>query len=469
MNKVLAIILTLSCTALFAQDKKMHRDLPKNYTIAESIFLGDNGFFLRANIPVTASYYPNIFYYFNSQADLIWEKKLKGELAGGENYMAASPGGDYMYFIEMKGFPGKSHYITQILKSGKESVTKIEAGKEYGNSLLAIFCDDQYLYYLASQNGDEQHSVKKSLDKIILNRFDHNGLTYKRIVLDLPLVAPGEGTSFWSFMGQRGDEKFLVSKNIEIETGKSTFDIVAFNAESKVIKKPSIAFSLSDKFNRPAWNVSKKAEIITDVDYEIKISRASAPNVGTTITTRSVPMSGAFGFVLFDVMNNNFYLYGLTGPKPHQRVGPVYDGFYIAKYDEQGSQLWNLQYAAPKKLMEEGTFRVHGLPSDRDIALKVLPNEKLNFSIHFKDKLFEFEIGADGNMQGMRDREGVLDLTGYLFSTKEKLKSEEFIKRNEAGKKSKTISYTNAINSSGEIVIKTDSKESTFDLYYFKK
>ena len=178
--------------------------------------------------------------------------------------------------------------------------------------------------------------------------------------------------------------------------------------------------------------------------------------MGTTVTTRSVPQWGAFSFIQFDAISNNFYVYGLTGPKPFKKVGPVYDGFFISKYDSQGNAVWNLQQPASAKLMGEGAFRVHALPSDRDIALKILPNGKLNFSIHFYDKLFEYEISDDGKLIGARDKKDALELTGSLFSLKEKLKSEEFINKSKATNKSKMVGFSNAITPSGEFVLKTD-------------
>lgn len=471
MNIKLATILFLflSGISLFAQDKTVHKAVPKGQVLGDAIYLGEHGVLLKSRQPVGMGKSDKTIWYYNSIGDLVWEKSIAGSVGSATEILSVSPSGEIVYFIEMKGFPGKTHYITQIKKNGEVKNVELEGKIEFGFTLLAVFCDDQYLYYLASQNGDEQNDIKKSTDKVILNRFSKDGLTHKRFVLELPIITPGEASTFWAFIGQRGDEKYISSKQLDFETGKSAFQVMSFNSEGQVTLGPTITFALDGKFNRPALNVSRPREIITDVDYSTKMSQSTVPNMGTTVTTRSVPTWGGFAFIQFDALNNNFYIYGLTGPKPFKKVGPVYDGFFVAKYDSESNPLWKLQQPASEKLMNEGAFRVHALPSDRDIALKILPGNKLNFSIHFYDKLFEYEISSEGKLLGARDKGDALELTGNMFSLTEKLKSEEFIKKSKAASKSRMVDFTNAITSTGELVLKTDFKESTFDLYYFKK
>lgn len=467
INKNYFYLLLLISVVTHAQDKTIHMDLEKYRTITESISLGESGIVLKTGFPIPSSVYPNRLFFYAANGELIWEKKIKGEVANGNDYMAASPNGDYIYFIEMKDYAGKSHYITQILKNGQEKLFPIEINEGFGKSLQSIFCDDQYLYYLATQNGDEISEKKKPAEKLILIRFNHSDLSYKRFLFDLPAVGEGEANSFWSFIGQDGTDKYLVSKSMDVDNSKGIFSIAVFNDEGVVTRKFKIDFGLTEKFVRPASNASVAPENIINTDYETKVSTSGAPNMGSTRTTRSVPTYAAFASIKLD--KGNFYVFGLTGPKPYKKGGAEYDGFHLAKYDLTGLPVWKLQQPAAKELLEEGTFRVHGLPGDRDVAVNVMPNGHLNFFIQFNDKLFEYEVSAEGKIVGTRNREGVLDAIGKAFSVSEPLKSDQFIQKSLAGKKNSNVSYDTFLSTKSELVLRTNLKGGEFDLYYFNK
>ena len=474
---MIVFLVILFAQASFAQDKHVHKDLPKNHTIKETISLNENGIIFKTGYPITAGKYASTLMYYDAQSELIWEKKIPGEYSQGEEILVVSPTGEIVYSIDLGGFfgkefSGKTHYLTQIRKNGQEKKFELPGKEEYGKSLQTVFCDDQYLYYLATQNGDEEKENKKAEDKLILSRFSHADLSYKRFTLDLPLIAEGENTTFWSFIGQKDGENYLVSKAMDTGLGKNIFEVVSFNAEGQVSKKKSIALTLDKKFTRPAWSVDvprQPFENFTDLDFNVKTSVSTAPNMGSSRSSGYADTAGAFGYLMLDAANNCFYSYGLFGPKPFQNMAPVNEGFYIIKYDLEGNEKWRLQQMASPKLMDEKFFRVQGRSSDRDICLKVLPGGRLNFSIHFVRSLYDFDISAEGKLLGEQSTSDVLEPTGNIFSATEKLKSAAFIKKEEVSGKSKTVGYSTALTSSGEILIRIDGKESGFDLYYFKK
>lgn len=468
----------LFAQSVLAQEKHVRKDLPKKHHVSESIVIGDCGLLLKVGNLSISDWNTNTFMYYNAQCDPVWEKKVIYEYSKGKRLLVTSPTVEILYSVEIAGadgkdFSGKKHYLTQIRKDGKDRKLELDGKEEFGKSLQTVFCDDQYLYYLATQNGDEENDKKKHEDKLILNRFSHNDLSYKRFVLDLPPIAEGESTTFWSFIGQKNGENYLVSKAVDPELGKNIFLIVAFNSEGKMTKTSTIAVNLDRKFTRPSWRVESPRQPsvnLTDMNFVMKTSRsASVPNMGTTITTRPVPTAGAFGYLALDELNACFYSYGLFGPKPFQKVGPVYEGFYIIKYSLDGNEIWRLQEMGTKELLGESTFRVHATPSDRNICLKVLPDGELNFSIQFAKSLYDYDISPEGKLLGKQKKNDVLALTGNVYKAIEKLKSDDFIKKDAASAKSKSINYVNALTPSGEILIKIDTKESGFDLYYFKK
>jgi hypothetical protein len=461
-KEYLLFILTFISVVLQAQDKTVHVDLEKNRTVTEAIFLGENGIVLKTGFPISSSPYPNILFYYSAEGELIWEKQIKGEYARGNDYVAASPNGEYVYFIEVKDYSGNTHNITQI-KDGKEKTFKVEPSKGFGHTMQTVFCDNQYLYYLATQNGDELSEKKKQNEKLILIRFSHTNLTQKRVVLNLPPVDGGDANSFWSFIGQVNTDIYLTSKSMDSDNGKGVISIAVFNQEGDVKRNFNIDLTLNKKFTRPAWNASEPFENIIRTDTELKASSSAAPGMSGT-SVRSVPTYSAFCFVKLQA--GNLYLYGLTGPNPFRKIASEYDGFHVAKYDLQGIPIWKHQQSASKKLMDEGTFRVHALPDERDLFLNVLPWGDLNVSIHFKDKLYEYELSQEGKFITARDRGYFFHLYGNSFSTSENLKSDKFILKSMTGKKN---SYDNFITSKGELVLRIDSKSDSFDLYYFKK
>ncbi len=483
MRKRLTLFtLLLCCTLLCAQDKHVHKDLAKHQTIEASDFLGDSGFVLE--IGGSASTADNSLMFFNAQGELLWEKPMEYKNSQTNKALASSPTGDIVYAIASKDYTEKPHYVNQVRRNGELRTLEIAGRKEFGENLQSIFCDDHYLYYLFTQNSNERSDKKKVQEKLILNRFSNDDLSYKRIVLDLPAIASGETTTFWSYAGQKGEEIYLASKQIDRSSSASVFTVSAINSDGKVVRSFTLSLALDGKFLRPAWDDLRLQNNKTNLEFDeyYRTSHAmysgshpftpstpgQTPIIASSTSTQQKITNGSFGYIRMDQANGHFYVYGLSGPKPFKSIASVYNGFYVAQYDLLGKQLWKTEQPASKALLDESFFRIHGTPAERDITLKILPGGKSIFSIHFKKELFEFELSAEGKVIGTQHQTDVLALTGNIFSDSEKLKSESFIQKNEATKKDKQIFYINALTTSGEIVVRSDIKDSTFDLYYFK-
>ena len=153
--------------------------------------------------------------------------------------------------------------------------------------------------------------------------------------------------------------------------------------------------------------------------------------------------------------------YGLLGPKPFKTAGPVYDGFYIHKYDLGGNLVWKVAHTDVPELLDEPQFKVHRLPRERQINLKVLADETLNFSPHVPKKLFSFEITPDGRVGDdlvIKEKER-MPTNNMVQNSARKLKSEAYVKANPIGKKDKFTAYSNFYSSIGEILVKFDAKK----------
>lgn len=477
-TSALLIVVCLSGSTLCAQEKHVHKELPKKYALAGMVQLGDHGLLLEAVNPMARSMkeLPTLHYY-TATGELVWEKHVPARYyPWGEDPLLATPTGNVLYMLSIAGtygndFTKKDHHVTRISKDGTKKYTVLKGKPEFGKQLLAAFCDEQYLYYLTTLNGDETSNKKKVGEKMILNRFAHDGLAYKRFVLDLPPVPEGDDATYWMYLGSRGDAHYLVSKTTDTGRGINIFDVATFTPEGKVSSVKKITLQLDKKFTRPAWDLSGKNRTFknfSNLDFAMKTSRSNVPNMGPTIFTSYIYTAGAFGYLMLDAENSCFYAYGLLGPAPFKIVAPVYEGFYIVKYNLEGNEQWRLQQTEDKALMEESYFRVHSLPSGRDIRLDILPAGELNFTISFKTVRFNYDISASGNRLGMRKKEDVVRSLTSVFSATEKLPSEEFIKKSGIPN-SKTVGYSNILTSAGEILIRMDKKKPAYDLYYFKK
>lgn len=463
-----------------AQDKVAHLPLDGNESIINSIHLGKNGFILKTGNASTGR--AKGLVYYNAEGALVWTKRIENQYRNGESFTVSAPGGSVVYDIEIKDFTRKPHTILQIKKSGEEKKMTIEGVKDLGSSLQSVFCDDQYLYYLATQNGDERNDKKKSQEKLILNRFSHSDLSYQRFMLDLPVISGGENSIFWYFIGQDGDNKYLVSKEIDSENGKNLFNIAVFNEDGNISKKMSLQVVLDGKYTRPAWNVAvpiRGYEIASNLDFESSTFTTRVPNAPGSpgaaagqaytsySTSRQNHTKGAFGYVYFDPESKAFYAYGLLGPRPFKRIGPVYEGFYLYKFDLNGNQSWKLQHD-PKGLIDENFFRVHGTPSDRDINFKTLPGGKMNFSIHFKTTIFIYDIDPNGKVLASRRKDDFPGLADNAFISSGQSKSEAYIKKNYSNKKHDTF-FPSLITGTGEILLVPATQGSGIDIVYFKE
>jgi hypothetical protein len=135
-------------------------------------------------------------------------------------------------------------------------------------------------------------------------------------------------------------------------------------------------------------------------------------------------------------------VYGLMGPKQFRNLGPVYDGFYIIKYDSKGNLQWRLQEKSPKKLSDYSQFRVHASPGQRSIALRFGGDHSLNFTIHARKFLAVFALNSEGKVvRTSFDDEFIAASTGVYMSTSP-AKSEAYVSKFDLKGKKATNFFT---------------------------
>ena len=475
-NVVLFVCFLLSSICQ-AQDKKVELNLDRYETILENLYLGDHGFIFKLGTPDIMGKSESKFQYYDVSCSLLWEKKIKDEYgANGKRYLVSSPEGDVVYNVEMKGevYKDKTQYITQILKTGEIKNFEISGKEEFGKNLQAVFCDKQYLYYLTTEEGWEQNDKKKEKEKLILNRFSNDKLSHQKFYIDLPPITDGDHTTFWSFIGQKKGGNYLLSKTVDVDNNIVKFNIVVVNEEGKILKKANIDLTPEGAYLRPAYTILHPrggSETVANMDNSIvqKVTRTPHGVGGDFTSTRTIPVTtiGAFSNLMLDPEQDFFYAYGLFGPERYKRLGPVYEGFYLYKYDLEGNFLWKLNQTGSEALLDEKVFKVHAATGERDINLRVLKGH-LNFSIHFRKSLFSYEISEQGKVVNHLHKEDFLAPVDNMAQHSSQLSRSEAYLKDRGSKKKNEMIYSNFWNKEGEILVEYDMKNRSLRLLQFK-
>ena len=468
------ISLVLLYPPIFAQEHRVSIPL-KAWEGSESIPTS-KGLIVKITTPILIGKRTEVpIKFYSPEGKLVWERKIEHGYKSGKNdeFMLVTADESALLNVEIhiNGFNKDIHYITRFSMDGTVKKFEVEGREEFGEDLQAVFCDNEYLYYLATEEGK-----RKEGKKLILSRFNITDLSYKRFVLDVPAISNNEPNSFWSFVGQKGDRKFLVSKTHDIDKGINRHDIITFNPEGKIVNKMVIDYKI-DNFVRPAYVIRQTGtdfEMTDNPDFVTFTSTTPgapatpgfASTRSTTTHTRATP--GAFSSLYFDPGSESFFITGLFGPKPFKNLGPVYEGFYILKYDQEGNNVWKLEQRGSKELLSEDKFRIHLTPDDRNIQLKVLGSQRLNFSIQFLKRTFSYEISSGGKLINTLQKES----NGYSFDpilldSSIKIQAGEYIRKNNP-KNEKAVSYGHYLTAYGEVLVIRDSKAKQVEILFFK-
>jgi hypothetical protein len=388
----------------------------------------------------------NLFAY-SATGELLWKKPFQEPYSSTNNLMITSPSAAYTYRLSFKGniqdtYNNKPVRVTQISKSGVVKNFELPAKKEYGKTLLTIFCSDQYLYYLTTKDGHERYDDERLTEKLLLNRFSAVDQSYRQFVIDVPPLPTTDDWVFWSYAGQIDNLTYVIAKGWTDENSAehASIELAGFNSEGEVKVRKKIITTLKDKFMRPVsmQQIGDSHRTYEDQDF------VSAGNyLGQT--------SGAFMGFQTDPFNKCFYAYGLVGPKLFKRVAPEYDGFYVVKYDLEGNEVWRLQQTGDKELVDERIFNQGAAPIARHLTLDSEPDGKLLVLISWPKGSATFNISETGKIQ-----EETSNSPAARF----------FRSRTD---KDKNISYGVIKLNTADVVIRWNEKDPNLELFFFAK
>jgi hypothetical protein len=463
--RLLFFIIILTPVLSLAQEKKL--TITGDAGVTQNISLGKKGFILQT--------YDKLFY-LNEKGNQIWKSDIK-YIRGynGTTVTVSSPSASNFYSVQISlpnnGFTKKTHYITHITNDGQTTSKELAGSAAFGKSLQAIFCDDNYLYYLTTENGLETKERARANEELFLNRFAKGNLSHSKIKLELPPLQ--ENATYWSFIGQNENEKFLVSKEINRKDRSFFATIVSFNSEGKFMRKFTINIDLNGKYLRPAYSPVENSQALFARVYPER-PFANMVNLDFKPLDFSFELEGdgGFGQIYYDESSDKFYAFGLYGDSPFTKVACIYEGLYIRGFDSAGKPVMSFQQEVPKTLSEQGYFRLHAAPGSRRIKLRTLNTGILNFSIRWNPRSqgeYILAISPEGKFLGYIEHDNISsNRERVIFSgNNEASPVSKFVASNKLDK-GKNTTYTFFPSGGGEILIVSELKKDIIDIYYFK-
>jgi hypothetical protein len=458
-----------------------------NNSSVNTLILGEKGFIIkiRSNKTIQLRRY-------NSQAKLLWKLEIDNAYPYkvvdayasrvDDGILIASPSSNTTYLIQIKdlgarkgywhltgdgiGYFQSTHIITRIDSSGIAKTYELKGSLELGRSLQTVFCDDQFLYYLATENGNEGEKENRATEKLILNRFDALDLSYKKVFLDLPQIIDDDKSTFWTYLGDIDGKKFIASKYLNRFTTANSFHVAVFNSEGTIENKFAIDFDLINGYIRPTRFFRRHRPgfaQIRDLDF---LERRGYPYWRASGT---IDQPGAYANLILNTESRQFYVIGTYGPKPFRFATFSYSGFYIYKYDPAGNRLM--------KTMLAESFRSKCMPADRHIMIKFLPNEAINLSFlntinndfagTEKKEFFDYMINSNGDVELKTKDSDFQDLRSDMrLDLSEQSKS--YIAQMDS-EISKTSEFENSFCRNGEILLERNYRYGFLKIAYFKK
>jgi hypothetical protein len=298
-------------------------------------------------------------------------------------------------------FDGKVTKLVQFNNTnGLQEKFEIDGKQGFGAHLLSVICDNEYLYFVTSKDGNEAHGKKKVVEKLILNRIHHKTKAHSTFIVETPAIEGGDESVFWSFIGNNSDTQFYSYKRIDEKLDRIKFVVIGVSQEGKIVSTTEFFSSLSSgKFTRPSYNNSEPSSsmIVRRLDYrEKKVTNDGGGMRSAYLITYALPT--AHGQVIYDQRENRFLVYGLFGDSPHKAMASQYRGLYLAAYDLEGNKKWSILQPAPPKLIGEPFFRIHGTSTDRGLEVFSVPENRIVFIVAFKNFVAPFLFSSDGNL-----------------------------------------------------------------------
>jgi hypothetical protein len=461
---LVSISLIFISIASFSQDKTVTIDLKGRGYLKSYIDLGDAGVVFHEAWAKIMNKHPGAVYYYSATGDLVWKKEITN--IPNKTFVTASPDGSVVYYLELRG----SIAVEQIKPDGTSVEKELPSSKEITKNLTTVFCDKTYLYFLGTLNGDQLSDKKRGSEKLIMHRYKHSDFSYKQFTLALPPIASDNNTSFWAFLGQKEDTKYVLSKVVDPKTGSMKATVVSFNSEGAIGKQFSVSQNVpADQELIEPWNytvVSNGAVIIQDMDKQ-ETGTATAASLPSDMTGGNAKVlyattNGKFSSAYFDPAQEHLWLVALTKPKESKKYQNL--TFFISQYNASGNEVW-------KNAIKH--------PSGQSFMMDVLPSGAIGLTSYSDHGVVGYELSrADGKLAATQQIEYgttsdyIQKMDWMLVHVLDKgklLRSAQYISTSIPEADRKSTVFHNFLSSKGELLVVTPKKGDTKLLYFANK
>ncbi|MFL5728299.1 MAG: hypothetical protein ACJ75J_02325 [Cytophagaceae bacterium] len=478
-KNLLAIACLLFSLSVIAQEKKETLTLDRNDLILNVMYFPQNGLILKKGKD-----------YMNSKA-LDWEMffynpdltlKYKASIEktqinkGFRNYFVTSPDAKYIYHIEGKGynttFGASSQFITQFDETGAKKTYELENLKDLGNREV-MFADSQYMYYIATVNVKDEVTKKKK-QKTILIKLKSTDFSRQDVEVKLPGLKDEDYSSDWFYCGNGENKIYFMSKTVK-DDGTFIYDLITMDRDGKILSNISMDAKLSGVFPRPTYN--EKYYFWADFenpDFYTSTYTSSYSNAVGSYTSTDVSVNhtlSAFGDIVIDEKSNSIYIYGLTGPAPYKRLGPLNKGYFVQKYDLAGKEIWKKQYDFGQEILDNEYVRLHSTPYGRSLKFKINPDNTVKLQLLAKDMVYTFMFDGTGKQTSTYSNEFKNRSDASFSMAYNPAVGSEAVKYliSKDPKLTKAFKYNMYNFDKNDVVLENDTKTKTVNLLLFKK
>lgn len=461
MKNLFIFLLLIFPISIWAQEKTIKIQLNPKVEFISSIDLSQNGIiiltgkqiFLTKNLEYTLRHY-------SSTLDLIWEKPIERSVyyQKFEDILISSNDGSFTYFLENTGkskSKSERFRITQLDKEGNEKIKLIENVKNLWENVQSIFCDNDYLYILATINGNEKSNKSKNKEQLILKKISNKDFSINEIPLVLPTIENPKKSTFWYFLGNKNNQFYLVTQFYDDENKQGErvqFKILTLNSDGKILNTVVINDDLEGKHYRPSYNYkllpNSYSNTFFDFDFGQKVEC----------------LPGAFGNIT--ISDSSIYTSGIWGNKPFG-FASSFEGYFVNKYNLLGLPIQKNRKVFPEELLNKAIFKIHAIPTQRMTAL--LLNDK-SYTLHvlFNKKIFSFPYSRDDQPLQHYSNEFKEDVglvhAKICFPPQEKRESVRHIENKT--KKNQTF-FQFFTSSKGDVILELLTNENKLNLLFF--
>ncbi|MEZ5059410.1 MAG: hypothetical protein R2879_20445 [Saprospiraceae bacterium] len=451
--------LLLLCSFLFlalfsnAQTKSVSIPLEENEIIIDEYPVNENGFFITSGIQKWQETNPVYkFTYLNQDLEKVWEveQERKEKSIKFSNSLVTTPGNAYIYHLEGIGFFSVASYnVTQIDGEGKTKNFSIQVADEPFR-IVARFADDEHFFLL-----------KRMEDlSFVLHSYKHTTLKEKPIKIQLPEIIQKKGEEdfySWKYEGQKDGLFYFSLKNVDVELNKVTYKIAKINADGSLQKE----FSVDLKPN--------EGEFLKHTHGN------STPHLGfySTDGARESPKKEIkyIGNIYFDLKNDRFFVFGLTGNKPFKKNWRV-DGILNTIFDLDGKEQKRTSILMPEELIGAVRWKIGTESQERRLRFMVFPDKTFYFSLFWLNTLYNMKFDAKGNYDSYQICEtgrntGPLTIQSCRAEFKNERPFKFFSNRYENEKYEDSL-YTLFNWTGRDFVIETNRNKTNFQIHLFK-